>query len=556
MDRLENALRPGTILHGNTDYTIKRVLGAGGFGITYLASMQLRYGNIVVDGKVAIKEHFLGEHSERQPDSTVTLPNTAKLRDVVDNARKDFIAEARRLSQVGGGNDNIVKVNEIFEANGTAYYVMEYLEGQSLHEYIHSHGPLDGSEVRAIVGPVVGAVAYLHANNMTHLDIKPANIMLTVQEDGTVRPVLIDFGLSKHYDENGNATSTINTRGASDGYSPIEQYHGISSFSPVSDVYSLGATMLACATGTRPSTAGMWSPGEPARTIAALPVDDTLRRVIDRAMLLSAADRYPDAGAMLADLGITANTGGTLRLPEPDDSKDDNEGGTEVLSPRPKRPYKPLIIAAIVAAAIVAGFFAFRGDDDAAPEQVVAEQALREEEARRNNQYWDSRRTPNNLYLAVSRNSRQYYLSQSDYSAMSSSDRSSLNKLGVVIIGNSQCFILALEDEANGEIMNWDDAMRRYGSRMPTKEQGEAWMNQVNAVADAVRAFGGHCPRMDDKDSEGWSYWYWTKTEYNSSFAWFLHLNKGFVNSSPKTNNIYRVRTVVPVVESGEADAI
>jgi serine/threonine protein kinase len=100
--------------------------------------------------------------------------------------------------------------------------------------------------------PIISAVGCLHQQQMTHLDIKPDNIMLAKDVYEELRPVLIDFGLSKHYDKNGHPTSTIHTLGCSDGYAPIEQYAGITTFSPTADIYALGATIYFCLTGIDP----------------------------------------------------------------------------------------------------------------------------------------------------------------------------------------------------------------------------------------------------------------------------------------------------------------
>jgi serine/threonine protein kinase len=216
-----------------------------------LASSTVLVGNVPIKCHFAIKEHFISSDCERQKvTSQVVYSNPAKER--VENGRKDFISEAKRLQNVGTGHNNIVKVNEIFEANNTAYYVMEYLEGESLRSYIKRKGRLTESEMWSTLRPIISAVSYLHKQNMTHLDVKPDNIMLTTGEDGSLRPVLIDFGLSKHYGKNGKPTSTINTLGCSDGYAPIEQYAGITTFSPTADIYALGATMVFCLTGKDP----------------------------------------------------------------------------------------------------------------------------------------------------------------------------------------------------------------------------------------------------------------------------------------------------------------
>ena len=291
------ALAPGTVLaSATTGYTIQSVLGVGGFGVTYLATYSLRANGVEEIRRVAIKEHFMTDYNEREGTSPRVLTNgTARIKEIVDNSMKDFLAEARRLRQVGEQHPNIVKVGEVFEANGTAYYVMEYLEGRTLWEYI-SGRPFDERTMLGVMMPIVNAVAFLHRRNLTHLDIKPQNIMIIGTGTAT-RPVLIDFGLSKHYDEHGNATSTVKTMASSDGYSPIEQYSGISKFSPTADVYALGATMLACLTGTTPTKSTEWGAGEPMRSIAMLPLSQPVALALSCAMSPMAGYRYPDAAA-------------------------------------------------------------------------------------------------------------------------------------------------------------------------------------------------------------------------------------------------------------------
>lgn len=250
-----NALPAGAILNsGKQTYRIVRVLGSGGFGITYLAVSRQKVGNITVPIQFAVKEHFMSDFCER--DSDTLQIKTGPGRQTVENSMKDFLGEARRLQQVGDGHPSIVKVNEVFEANNTAYYVMEYLDGESLRSYVRSRGKLSEAETLDLLRPVMEAVDYLHEQRMTHLDIKPDNIMLAREEDASgnavMRPVLIDFGLSKHYDASGHATSTVNTLGCSDGYAPLEQYAGITTFSPSADIYALAATVLFCLTGKDP----------------------------------------------------------------------------------------------------------------------------------------------------------------------------------------------------------------------------------------------------------------------------------------------------------------
>ncbi|MCM1292899.1 MAG: serine/threonine protein kinase [Bacteroides sp.] len=280
-------------------YTIDKMIGSGGFGITYTALTDVKLGNLTYRVTVAIKEMFLKSDFERSDTHAVSysVPST----DRVDKARKDFIREAQRLRDISGQHPNIVCVNEVFEANNTAYYVMEHLQGQTLEEYIKQHGPLDEKTTIGMIKPIIDAVAFLHRSNITHLDIKPANIMLAVDTAGNERPVLIDFGLSKHYNDDGSATSTINVHGYTDGFAPEEQYAGISTFSPASDVYSLAATIVFCLTGkVLPKAIGL----QPATILAMLPQNITpaFRSWLMGALATHVNDRTPNAGVMLSQL--------------------------------------------------------------------------------------------------------------------------------------------------------------------------------------------------------------------------------------------------------------
>lgn len=108
-------------------------------------------------------------------------------RDRVERSKKDFTGEARRLSSISGKHQGIVTVSEVFEANNTAYYAMEMLEGMSLKEYVDAHGPLSEQATMQFMMPIIDAVAFLHRNRITHLDIKPQNIMLATDDDGARR---------------------------------------------------------------------------------------------------------------------------------------------------------------------------------------------------------------------------------------------------------------------------------------------------------------------------------------------------------------------------------
>ena len=249
-------LKKGSILqNGRFPYVVESILGVGGFGITYRVSVKSKVGGVSTTQFFAIKELFVKEWSVRKENSNeVSYPNSIKQR--VLDCKGDFIAEARRLSQLR--HPNIIKVYEFFEENNTAYYVMEYIEGENLRDYVAAKGEMPVDFMMKLFMPICDAVKTLHKSNMTHLDIKPANIMIRRQAK-RITPILIDFGLSKHYDSDGEVTSTVRVQGCSDGYSPIEQYAGISKFSPQTDIYALAATMLYCLTCKRPPIASALS---------------------------------------------------------------------------------------------------------------------------------------------------------------------------------------------------------------------------------------------------------------------------------------------------------
>lgn len=378
---MANNLNKGQRLDsGNQIYIIEKVLGQGGFGITYLATTNVRFGNIETEIKIAIKEHFISSDCERDSDSSrVVYSNPVKER--VENSRKDFISEARRLQRVGVGHPNIVAVNEIFEANNTAYYVMEYLEGESLREFVSHKGKLSEQEMTAVLAPIADAVATLHRNNMTHLDIKPDNIMLVREKDGNIRPVLIDFGLSKHYGNDGNPTSTINTLGCSDGYSPAEQYMGITSFSPESDIYALGATMYYCLTGKLPRKAAELREGELAREVENS-VSPKMAENIRRATKLSKFDREKDVSTLFDKNGSQYAIPAASPV-QPIRHQAYDVAGTRVIADSPHAAKETkgnnknvLYVIIIVFAVIMIGvglYYIFSGKKSASPNLQVAE---------------------------------------------------------------------------------------------------------------------------------------------------------------------------------------
>lgn len=291
------ALPVGTILDSETrKYTILSVLGKGGFGITYLAKSSVLVDNIPFEVEFAIKEHFISSMNERN-GTTVLVSNsnnTAEVKESIDT----FLVEAKRLKKLSQNHHGIVRVNENFSANGTAYYVMEYVKGKSLREYVKQSrlGKLSEAEALKLFTPVARTVAYLHENRVTHLDIKPDNILIRENDE----PVLIDFGLSKHYTLYGKPTSVIKTEGCSAGYSPIEQYVGIRSFSPEADVYALGAVLYYMLTGKDPVVASDITPEYIRKQLEPVVSQGLLDKVL-KAMQKDKAERAKSVDCFFSD---------------------------------------------------------------------------------------------------------------------------------------------------------------------------------------------------------------------------------------------------------------
>ena len=166
--KTNEALPVSTILDsGVRKYTINSILGQGGFGITYLATSQLIVGNIPVEVKFAIKEHYISSMNERlgMSVSISNINNTEEIKESIES----FLVEAQRLNKLSLNHPGIVRVNESFRANGTAYYVMEYIKGQSLREFVKQspQGKLSEDEALKMFCPIAETINYLHENNVT-----------------------------------------------------------------------------------------------------------------------------------------------------------------------------------------------------------------------------------------------------------------------------------------------------------------------------------------------------------------------------------------------------
>ena len=237
-DQYPLALAPGRILAGR--YILGRVLGQGGFGITYLA------WDARDKVRVAIKEFFPDSLVMRQPDTTRVTLLTGDREENFRFGKEQFLAEAKTLAQFVD-NPNIVSVYSYFEENGTAYFAMEYVEGKSLKSYLkEKEGRLSWEETVQLLVPVMDALQAVHDKGIIHRDVKPDNIFIT--EDGHTK--LLDFGSARYsLGDRSRSLDVVLTA----GYAPKEQYARHSRQGPYTDVYSLAACFYACITGMVPT---------------------------------------------------------------------------------------------------------------------------------------------------------------------------------------------------------------------------------------------------------------------------------------------------------------
>jgi serine/threonine protein kinase len=277
----------------NEQYLIGRALGAGGFAITYLG------WDIRLARRVAIKEYMPSALASRTADSTQVVPHSGPSRDDFNYGLERFLDEARMVAQFQE-NPGIIAVTNFFPANGTAYLVMEYLEGTTLKDYLKERGGrIPFEEALEIMTPVMDALRELHRVNLLHRDISPDNIYVTIS--GQIK--LLDFGAARQALRDRSQRLSVILKV---GYAPEEQYRSTGNQGPWTDVYAVGATLYHLITGTIPPPSIDRLAEDTIQLPSALGSDipPAAEQALMTALAVRANKRYPTVQDFQAAIGI------------------------------------------------------------------------------------------------------------------------------------------------------------------------------------------------------------------------------------------------------------
>ena len=278
------ALKAGSILNGR--YTVGRVLGQGGFGITYIAQDYYQAGQCV-----AIKEYFPSEFAGREGNTSNVIVHSVDQQENYDYGKEKFLEEAKTLAAFNG-DEHIVRIYSYFEENNTAYFTMEYVEGLALDKYMAQQGGrLSCEEADRLILPLMDSLGKIHAKGIVHRDIAPDNIIIT--KDGTAK--LIDFGAARY--STGEKSKSLDVI-LKHGFAPKEQYLRRGRQGPFTDVYALAATYYYAITGKVPPEAieridedSLIPPSS-----LGIRIPEKTEDALFKAMEINAADRYQNMG--------------------------------------------------------------------------------------------------------------------------------------------------------------------------------------------------------------------------------------------------------------------
>lgn len=304
--------------HGK--YRIEKFISQGGFGCTYLAT------HVKLNKSVAIKEFFVSAFCNRDQNTSRVCVGVRTQSNLVEHLRQKFYDEAQAISSLQ--HPGIVNVFDVFDENDTTYYVMDFIDGHTLAEMVSEDKPMDWRRAVSYIRQAAAALDYVHSTNRLHLDLKPANIMVRKND----RVVLIDFGVSKQYNEGSSNTSTV--QGLTAGYAPLEQMAcDLKKFNASTDIYSLGATLYKLVTGQNPPEASTVM--DDGLSFEGVNLPESLVKAITKAMMPQRAMRpqsmsefvslLPDEKTTLPPVPhVTEESEGTKKPEVPEEETDDN----------------------------------------------------------------------------------------------------------------------------------------------------------------------------------------------------------------------------------------
>ncbi len=370
-------LLPGTVLNGK--FLVGAALGEGGFGITYIGR------DLTLDIKVAIKEFFPSGYVNRTGNASpnVTCSVTDERKDVFDKGRERFLREARILAKFSS-EPGVVEVRDFFEANNTAYIIMEYLDGADLKQMLRSGGRMAPGRVIELMMPVMKTLTKIHAQGLIHRDISPDNIRMC---RGTAK--LLDFGAARDVSAAANKSLSVMLK---PGFAPEEQYRSRGDQGAWTDVYALCATMYVCITGVTPddATQRVFKDEVKAPSAMGIVIAPNIEYAIMKGMAIKQEDRFQTVDELINALTGTAapmggaNDGRTVAVnhaapaaqgpayqpsrPQPQPQPQYSAPAPAYNSPAPKKKGGKGILIALVliilAAAIAVGaYFVINNDD-------------------------------------------------------------------------------------------------------------------------------------------------------------------------------------------------
>lgn len=285
-NNVTDALTAGTALGDR--YVLGKVIGSGGFGITYLAY------DTEDERKVAVKEYYPRGVAVRSPDGYTIEPITSLHKPDFESGIQRFRNESRILSSLGDNTD-VINVYDTFEQNGTVYYAMEYINGVTAGEYVQRRGKISEGQALYAAIKIASAFEQIHRKNIIHRDISPGNIMIDLK--GNVK--LVDFGNARtfSYEETNSMTVSLKP-----GYAPLEQYQHHGKHGPWTDIYSLGAVLYYMLT--------LNEPGDPMTRLnddsefcgALFGINAQLAAVIRKMTAIKIENRYTQNEELLSDL--------------------------------------------------------------------------------------------------------------------------------------------------------------------------------------------------------------------------------------------------------------